>query len=167
MHWFKHFLVAVDYHLSGATALNAVAGNHANESVIGFCIHKHLNVHHITKTRVAKHQDAFNNHHIMRPHGDGFFLSRASEVGISGHFDTLVLLQHFQMLKQQFPIKCSRLVEVDVLPLFGRHMAGVFIVIILTDNSHFALGKAIHNFLHYCCFSRTGAAGNAYDKHNS
>ena len=165
VHGFEHFLVAVDYHLGCTSTLNAVAAYNANKTVVGICINKNFDVHQVANTFVRHNKNAFEYHHVVWPHMDSLLLTRACDVVVGGHIDCSTLFQVVEMSKQKVPIECCRLVEIDFLTVLQRHMARIFIIIILWDYTHLTCRKVFHNFSYYCSLAWACTSGYSNDKH--
>ena len=143
VHGFEHILIAVDHYLWGASALHAVACDYPDESVVGIGVDKYLNVHHLAEGGIVEHKDALDNHHIAGLDLNRFFLPGAGEVAVGGHFDGMARLKLAQMLGQQSPLDRGRFVEVDLAALFGRDVAGVFVIRVLWNDSDLSLRERI------------------------
>ena len=92
-------------------------------AVVGIGINKHFYVHKVTYTLVRHNQNALKNYNIVWTHVYGFFLARAGDVVVGGHVNRFAIFKCIQMRKQQVPIECCRLVEVNLLTVFHGHMA--------------------------------------------
>ena len=123
VHWLENSLIAFYYHLWRTSAFYAISTYYANQAVIAIGIYKHLNIKHISHPTIAKYQNSLHKHHVTRLHMHRFLLASTSEIRICGHLYCSSCLQFLQVAYKQIPIECRRLIEIDFLPVFNRHMA--------------------------------------------
>ena len=69
------------------------------------------------------------------------------------------------MLQQQRPIKCVRMVEIDLLTQFRWDMAAVFVIGVLGEKDYFTRIKTIDDFTDDSCFAGSCAARYADNYH--
>ena len=91
---------------------------------------------------------------------NGFGLTGAGEVVVDGLLYALAFPQQGNVTAQQIPIKGIGMVEVDLLPFLGWHMATVLVIRIQWQQHHLVLVQLLHNFLHDGGLSRACSASN-------
>lgn len=165
VHRLEDVLIAVDHHLGSPAALHTVAGNDADQAVIGIGIDKHFDVHHLPQRRVVEDEDTLYYHHIAGLDAYRLLLTCAGKIAIGGHLDGMALAEEPEMLGQEAPFYGGRLVEVDFASLLGGYMAGILIVGVLRDDGHFPGGEGRYYFVDDGGLSRPRTAGYTYDKH--
>ena len=86
MHRFYGLFVAFHHFIYRSAPLYDVAVDDAYEAVVGVGIHKHFEIHHFAKFRIAQHEYSFHYHHVARIHCYCFVSAGTGEVGVDGLF---------------------------------------------------------------------------------
>lgn len=131
VHGLQNVCVAFHDGFGGTSTFHHVALDDTDEAFVRVGIDKDFQVHHVAQFLVAQGQDAFDDDDVTRLNVDGFRQARASQVRVGGLFDALALAQHGHVFGQKAPFESVRMVEIDVLSFFYRHVATVFVIRIL------------------------------------
>lgn len=165
VHGLELNLVAVDDHLRGASALQAVAGDDAYEPLVGVGVHEHLHVEGVAQHLLGEHQDALDHTHLAGLDVDGLRKAGAGYEVIGWHLHGMALAKLREVVQQQGPVYGGRLVIVLLKALFERYVAVITVVAVLWQHSHLVRRQAIHDAAHNRGFSRAGASGYSYSEH--
>ena len=124
----KKMEVTFHHRLSRTSAFYHIPLDDTDETFVRIGIHKNTEVHLLAQPAVAQSQNTFDDDDLTGFYMHGFFLARTGKIGIYRLFNGFSLTQHGDMLGEQIPVECRRMVKVDVLPFFHGHMTAVLII---------------------------------------
>ena len=78
---------------------------------------------------------------------NGFRQTIGDDIRVGRLFDSLAVLQHLDVLGQQFPVKGVRVVEIDSFTLFVRHSRRIVIVGVQRDDGCTVVGQHLGDLL--------------------
>ena len=113
MHRLEHFLVAVEHHIDGTSALHNVTTDISDQTHVIVSIHEYLQIHHVTQLLVVQCHNTLKYNHRLWLHMNGLRQTVGDDIRIGRLFDSLAILQHLDMLRQQFPVEGIRMVKVN------------------------------------------------------
>ena len=122
VHGFEHFQIAFDDHGDGAAAIDGVALNVADESLVGVAVDEDFEVHEVAQFFVEQRHDAFDDDDGFGLDVDGFGQPVALQIAVGGLFDGAPLTQVVDLFVEQFPVEGVGMVEVDGVAFFVGHV---------------------------------------------
>ena len=128
VHGPKDLLVSVDDHLDGASALDDVAVDDADEAFVAIGIDEYFHVEHAAEGWIAQDENAFYDDDVAGFYVYGLGLSGAGEVGICGLFDCFSCLELCQLPDEKFPFDSGGFVEIEFLSFFEGEVAVVAVI---------------------------------------
>src|SRR5262245_49475985 len=135
----------------------------SNESDIGRCIDEDLQIHEFAHRRIREDQDTLDENDATRGDQDGF--SAADMVGkvIDRHFDRLTSTQRLQVIDKEAVVEGVRVIEVDLMTQFQRHVDQVPVVTVLLQECDIAFAHLVDDFFCNGCFSGAATPRNTND----
>ena len=165
VHGLQDVPIAVEHHLCGASALNRVALDDADQSFVRVGINEDFQVHEVAHLLLPERHNAFDDDDFAWLDVYRLGQSVADQVAVCGLLDALPLSQGLYLLGQELPVESVGMVEVDAFALLGCEVRRVVVVGILWNERYSVCGKRLENLLYDCCFARACASGDADDIH--
>jgi len=165
MHRFQDIKIAVHDHLGCAPALSHIAGDDADETLVGICVNEYLQIHQVTQFLAAEGHDALNDNHVARLDMYRFGHTVALEITICGLLYGVAHSQLVNLLDKQLPVEGVGVVEIDFPALFHWDAVIAVVIGVLRDNSHAGLWQGLNDISHNGCLSRPRASSYADDVH--
>ena len=106
MHRLENFQIAVDHHRDSTSAVDSVALDIANETLVGVGVNKNLQVHKVAQLLVDERHDAFDDDDRLWFHVNGFGQSVGEYIRIGGLLDGSSLTQFVDLPIKKFPVEC-------------------------------------------------------------
>lgn len=165
VHGFENTLIAVEHNVGRTSALNDVATDNADETIVGIRINEDAEIHLIAEAGVAERKDTFDDDYLFGLNMDSGLLTGAGDIIVGRLLDSFAFAELTDMLFEEVPFESVGMVEIDFASLLERKMCSIFVVGILRDDYHLALRESLRKLLDHRSFTRAGAARNADNEH--
>ena len=145
MHRSNALVVLLADLLEGSTSRLHVATNSAKDANVGIRVDKDFNIESFPYSAVYEHQDAFYDDDRTGRHGSCGGATRVGAEVVAGYLDAASRAERIEVFDEKLVVERIRMVVVEQLTLFKRHVGVVPVVAVVIEQCDLFLGEAACN----------------------